>query len=232
MPVKPGGAALECPQCGSGVASNARFCRACGQPLTARIPVARPHHPPVRRSGSRTVTAEPTGAPAPVRSAGGRVRCTSFLLDLAAMISPALPLSTAAAVLGVAEVVYVVVPVAFAAVWLWMQIWQGTTGKTFGKAMLGLRLVRAADHRPPGVAATLLRSLACTATLGSAGLPVLVSAAPRDGWHDRLSGLTVLDVALGANPLGPRQHATLRRSADRGLSQVHSPVPVAAARRR
>ncbi|BCI50922.1 hypothetical protein NIIDNTM18_02000 [Mycolicibacterium litorale] len=227
MPVKPGGMALECPQCGSGVAPNARFCPACGQPLTARVPVARP----AASSVSRTASAEPAGAPAQIRFAGGRVRCTSFLLDFAAMISPALPLSTAAAVLGVAEVISIVVPVAFVAVWLWMQIWQGLTGKTFGKAMLGLRLVRTADHRPPGVAATLLRSAACVATLGSAGLPVLVSPAPRDGWHDRLSGLTVLDVAAGANPLGPRQRATLRRSTDPGLNRVHSPVPVPAVRR-
>lgn len=223
MPVRPNGAAPECPQCGSDVAPNARFCRACGQPLATRTPAA-PAAPIPR-------PAVPAGAPTAVRPADGGVRCTAFLLDLAAMISPALPLSTAAAVLGVAEVVYVVVPVAFVAVWLWMQIWQGSTGKTFGKAMLGLRLVRTVDHRPPGVAAALLRSAACMATLGACCVPVSVSARPRDGWHDRLSGLTVLDVALGANPLGPRQHATLRRPAERGLNQVHSPVPVAAVRR-
>ena len=144
------------------------------------------------------------------------------------MMSPAMPLCTAAAVLGVAEVIYIVVPVAFVAVWLWMQIWQGLTGKTFGKAMLGLRLVRAADYRPPGLGATSRRSLFFVLTLGLAGLPVLMSSDPEAGWHDRISGLTVLDVTTGANPLGQRQHTTLRRSPDRGLNRITSPVPVSA----
>jgi uncharacterized RDD family membrane protein YckC len=146
------------------------------------------------------------------------------------MISPAMPLSTAGALLGVAEVVYIVVPVAFVAVWMWMQIWQGLTGTTFGKAMLGLRLVRAADHQPPGVGASVRRSLTFVATLGLAGLPVLLSPGIQAGWHDQISGLTVLDVATGANPLGQRQETTLRRHPDRGLNRVHSPIPVVASR--
>ncbi|WP_231743161.1 RDD family protein [Mycobacterium sp. GA-2829] len=162
--------------------------------------------------------------------ASGGTRCAASLLDLAAMISPAMPLSTAGAVLGVAEVVFVVVPVAFVAVWLWLQIWQGLTGNTFGKALLGLRLVRAADHRPPGVGATVLRGLAFVATVGLAGLPVLLSSRPRAAWHDRISGLTVLDVTTGANPLGQRQQRTLRRAPDRGLNRVVSPVPVSGRR--
>lgn len=144
---------------------------------------------------------------------------------------PALPLSIAGAVLGVAEVVYIVVPVAFAAVWGWMQIWQGLTGTSFGKAMLGLRLVRATDNRPPGVAAAVLRSGLFLATFGLAGVPVVLSATPHAGLHDRISGVAVLDVSTGANPLGPRQQTPLRRSADRGLNRVHSPIPVATPRR-
>ena len=157
-------------------------------------------------------------------------RCAAWLLDIAAMMSPALPLSTAAAVLGVAEIVYIVIPVAFVAVWLWMQIWQALTGLSFGKAMLGLRLVRVDGLREPGFGAALARSLIFVGTLGAAGLPVVLSARPRDGLHDRLTGLTVLDVTAGANPLGARPATTLRRSADRGLNQVHSPIPVAQSR--
>ncbi len=143
------------------------------------------------------------------------------------MMSPALPLSIIGALLGVAQVVYIVVPVAFAAVWAWMQIWQGLTGTSFGKAMMGLRLVRAADLRPPGVAAAVVRSGVFLATLGLCAVPVMLSRVPREGWSDRVSGLTLLDVSIGANPLGQRQHTRLRRSTDRRIQQVRSPVPVA-----
>jgi hypothetical protein len=46
------------------------------------------------------------------------VRASAALLDLAAMVSPALPLSAAAAALGVAELVYLVLPVASVAIYL------------------------------------------------------------------------------------------------------------------
>ncbi|BBZ62578.1 RDD family protein [Mycolicibacterium monacense] len=223
MAGQPGGAALSCPQCGSGLPPHARFCGTCGQTLSGRILVPRP------RARAAPVD-EPATPPDTVTPAGGGVRCAASLLDLAVMISPAMPLSTAGAVLGVAEVVYVVVPVAFVAVWIWLQIWQGLTGNTFGKAMLGLRLVRAADHRPPGVGATVLRGLAFVATLGLAGLPVLLSPQPAAAWHDRLSGLGVLDVTTGANPLGQPRQRTLRRTPNRGLNRVVSPVPVSGRR--
>ena len=210
-----------CPQCGSVLPADARFCAACGHlqstRRTRRAPVIAPETPP---------------GPDQIRTAGRGVRCSAYLLDVAAMLSPALPLSITAAMLGVAEIVYIVVPIAFTAVWAWMQIWQGLTGTTFGKAMLGLRLVRSADHRPPGVAAAVVRSGLFLATCGLAGLPVLLSPQPRTGLHDRVTALTVLDVTAGANPLGPRQEQTLlRRSVNRRLNQVHSPVPVATPRR-
>ena len=220
-------AGLLCPQCRCRLPRNARYCGICGHALSARaaLPPARTPSPPV--------SAAPAGraAPATVELAGGGVRSAAFLLDLAAMVSPAMPLTTAGAVLGVAEVVYIVVPVAFVAVWMWMQIWQGLTGTTFGKAMLGLRLVRVADYRAPGLGATVRRSLAFVATGGLAGVPVLLSSDPRAGLHDRISGLIVLDVTTGANPLGERQQTTLRRQAGRGLNRVQSPIPISAARR-
>lgn len=229
MPGKPGEATgYSCPQCGCSLPRNARFCGTCGHALSTRAaPVAHPG-----RTTSSRLPVAPPASPLTVELASGRVRCASFLLDLAAMISPAMPLSIAGAVLGVPEVVYIVVPVAFVAVWMWMQIWQGFTGTTFGKAMLGLRLAHAADYRLPGLGATLRRSLAFIATFGLAGLPVLLSSDPQPGWHDRISGLTVLDVATGANPFGQRQQPTLRRPASRGLNRVHSPIPVSASRHR
>lgn len=220
------GAAGSCPQCGSAIAPSARFCGVCGHTLTTRnappAPVVNTGLAPGVMPAPQTSTAEQ------IQPAGSAVRCSAFLLDLAAMLSPALPLSIAGAVLGVAEVVYIVVPVAFVAVWAWLQTWQGLTGSSFGKAMLGLRLVRTVDRRPPGVAATFARSLLFAATAGVAGLPVAFGPSGQPGLHDRVSGLTVLDVAVGANPLGPRPQRTLRRrpATNRGLHQVHSPIPV------
>ncbi len=216
----------SCPYCASILEPDIRFCRACGNPVAT---------PSSSNQSFRTVPAA-ASAPLPVPqvaadqpvAAGPGVRCAASLLDLAAMMSPAMPLSIAGAVLGVAEVIYVVVPIAFVAVWLWMQIWQGLTGMTFGKSMLGLRLIRSIDQRAPGVGATLLRTLVFLGTLGLAGLPVALSTGHSTGLHDRISGLTVLDVTLGTNPLGRRQLKTIRHSPDRTLRRVSSPVPVPA----
>jgi uncharacterized RDD family membrane protein YckC len=226
MPGQPArGARVDCPHCGSPLPVNARFCGTCGHTVHTRSSAA---SDPWQR--------QPAAAAAPVtvdrvQLAGRGVRCSAFLLDVAAMISPALPLAITGAVLGVAEVIYIVVPVAFVAVWAWQQIRQGLTGNTFGKSMMGLRVVRAADNRPPGLAPSIQRSLIFVATGGLAALPVVLHRTPHSGLHDRASGLAVLDVTTGANPLGPRPQAALRRSADRGLNRVHSPIPHTVSRR-
>jgi len=170
----------------------------------------------------------PQPVPQQLVAAGRDVRCASFLLDLAAMLSPALPLAAAAALLDVAEIVYVVVPIAFVAIWIWMQIWQGYTGMSFGKSMLGLRLINATDQSVPGISATFTRGGIFAVTLGFAALPAVCGPAPADGLHDKLAGLTVIDIVRGANPLGPSQPPVLRRSAmaGHGLNKVHSPLPV------
>lgn len=212
-----------CVHCGSTLRANAPFCSLCGQAVTNRRPVAAP--PPVTPEPAASVSDQVVGA-------RRGVRCCCYLLDLAVMLSPALPLAIAGALLGVAEVVYIVVPIAFVAVWVWMQIWQGFTGMTFGKAMLGLRLVRTVDHQAPGFPATLTRSGIFGATAGLAAMPVITSALPCEGVHDRMSGLTMIDTTLGANPLGPRPTTVLRRSTGRGLNKVQSPVPLGASGRR
>src|SRR5690625_2985930 len=176
------GASYTCPHCGFDTRVAGEFCTMCGRAL-----------PPVDRSA--------------YLPAGRGVRCSAFLLDLAAMLSPALPLAVIAALLGVAAVVYLVVPVGFVAIWAWMQIWQALSGTTFGKSILGLRLVRVADYRTPGLGATLARSLVFLLTLGLAGLPVLRGAT---GWHDRLTRLTVLDVLNGADPVGAQARRGVR----------------------
>ncbi|RDH77061.1 hypothetical protein DVS77_18480 [Mycolicibacterium moriokaense] len=191
---------------------------------------------PAARSAPLPNTSATHGYSTPLRPAsvdqivpaGQAVRACSFLLDLAVMASPVLPLTAIGAILGVAEVVYLVVPVAFLAIWVWMQLWQGFTGMTFGKSVLGLRLVRASDQRAPGYAAASTRGLVFAVTVGLAALPAMLSDTPRDGAHDRLAGVTLIDVAVGANPLGLRQQPPLRRALNRGVRTVHSPVPLGA----
>jgi hypothetical protein len=226
------GADASCASCGSPLRANAPYCGACGQAVTNRQ--VQPPHP----AASNPVVYQqvsPSNPPAAASDhivpASREVRCCCYLLDLAAMMSPALPLAAAAVILGVAEVVYLVVPVAFVAVWIWMALWQGFTGMSFGKAMLGLRSVSAADHLAPGFWPTIVRGLIFAGTAGLAALPVVTSAIPGDGWHDHLSGITLIDITRGSNPLGPRQQTTLRKTIDRGLKQVQSPVPLGTAGR-
>lgn len=222
MPTGSAAAGTSCAQCGSTLRPNAPYCPSCGCAITNRqIPTAAA--PPV----TTRAASSPAGTPADhIVGVSRGVRCCSFLLDLAIIVSPALPLATAGAILSVREVVLIVVPVACVAVWLWVSIWQGYTGLTFGKAMLGLRLIRTVDRKPPGFAAGALRSLIFAGTAGFAALPVLGSATPRDGRHDKASGLTMIDITVGHNPLGARQQTALRRTIDRSLNKIQSPVPV------
>ncbi|MDN4521281.1 RDD family protein [Mycolicibacterium austroafricanum] len=226
MPGPPASADAICVRCGSRLLSNAAYCNSCGNAVINCVPAVAA--PPLSRPATRDVA---DGGDCVV-PAGRALRCCSFLMDLAALLSPALPLAIAAAVLGVAEVVYIVVPVAFVAVWVWMQIWQGFTGITFGKSMLGLRLVRATDRQPPGLTATLKRGGVFVVTGGLAALPVVIHSAPTDGFHDEISGLTVIDVARGSNPIGPRPQIPLRKSVNRSLNRVQSPVPLGPTRYR
>jgi uncharacterized RDD family membrane protein YckC len=175
--------------------------------------------------------ASTTGAPprpsaltGPLVPAGAGVRLCAFLLDLAVLISPLLPIALSAKVLGSPGAFAVVGPTAVVAVWVWMSLWQGYTGMSFGKSLMGVRSIRAADRAAPGCEALVVRAVIFAGSAGLAVLPVLFGQ--RDGWHDRLSGVTLVDVTLGPNPLGPQQQAVLRRGADRSLRRVSSPVPV------
>lgn len=217
----------QCHHCGSALRLHAPFCGSCGRAVLNRsIP------PATQVTAPRPVAPLPTaGQSDRIVGAGRGVRCASYLLDLAVMLSPALPLAIAAAILGVPEIVYIVVPIAFVAVWAWMQIWQGYTGMTYGRSMLGLRLTRVSDHKPPGLAACVTRSGVFAATAGLVALPVVASDVPRDGWHDKLTALTVIDTVQGGNPLGRKQEPVFRRSPDRGLNKVAGPLSVNMSRR-
>jgi hypothetical protein len=212
---------VGCPHCGSPLRADAPFCNGCGQSV-AHLRTAAPPTP----TATVGVAAPPLANNGQLVAATRGVRGCAYLLDLAALISPALPITIAAAILGIAEVVYVVIPVAFVAGWIWMSLWQGMTGLSFGKSMLGIRSIRAENSGAPGVGAILLRGIIFTCTAGIAAAPVALSSAPRDGIHDRLSGITLIDITLGANPFGARQQTALRKSIDRSLRRVSSPVPI------
>lgn len=219
-----------CPHCGSPLRPHAPFCFACGQAVQNRVVV-----PPTARTVS--ATAAPLGASSPfaqpqsvdqILLAGREVRVCAGMLDIAATLSPVLSLAVIAALLGVPAVFYIVVPVAVVAVWVWQQLWLGLTGTSVGKAVLGLRAVHSTDRRPPGFPAAALRSLIFGASLGIAALPMLLRPTPR-GRHDQMTGIDVIDVTIGDNPLGQGQQTPLRRSIDRSLKRVQSPVPLASA---
>lgn len=227
MPGQPAGAGTSCPQCGSGLPPGARFCTVCGHTLTGRSgQLYAAGAPTAVHPAQQPATPDTSGAL--IVPAGATVRASAFLLDLAVMVSPALPLSIAAVSLRTAALVYSVVPVAVVAVWAFIQTWQGLSGTTFGKSLLGLRLVGADDLQRPGVGRTVLRGTIFALSLGFAALPITPDVRGRAGLHDRLTGLGVLDVTVGANPLGARpQRSLLRRAtSDRSLRQVHSPVPI------
>jgi uncharacterized RDD family membrane protein YckC len=84
-----------------------------------------------------------------------------------------------------------------------LAVLQGTSGATPGKSALGIRAVDVETGSPPGVGATLTRSL----LLGAAGLPTAglgvamlawIAAMDRDnrrrGWHDQVTRSIVVDV--------------------------------------
>ncbi len=209
-----------CVHCGSALRASAPFCTACGRAVTGRsAPTATSTAPAMPAPDAAPQSVGPVGV-----SRG--VRCTACALDLAVLASPAVPLAVTAALFKVAAVAYVVTPTACLAGWIWMAIWQALTGMTFGKAMLGLRAIRLRDHRPAPLPASLLRALAFMGTAGVAALPVLSTSDPCDGWHDQISGITLIDISVGDNPLGPRQHTALRRQIDRSLRVVGSPIPL------
>ncbi|MCB0928579.1 MAG: RDD family protein [Mycobacterium sp.] len=180
-----------CEQCGAQLAPDALFCPICGV-----------------EAGTRRFIGAPGAGDVP---AGRTVRAAAFVMDLAAIAAPIFPLAIAGAVLDVAAVLTVVTPLACAAVWLWMQLWLALMGRSLGKTMLGLRLV-SDDDRLPGLPRTVARSLIFAVTLGAAALPMMTSSTPRDGLHDRLTGLRVLDVVAGDNPLDTHTRAAFRRS--------------------
>ena len=79
--------------------------------------------------------------------------------------------------------------------------WEGRTGCTLGQWLLGLRTVQLGGLRSPGLRRTLLRGLVLLAghLVAVGGLAMLASSAGdrsghRQGWHDKVTGVRVIDL--------------------------------------
>lgn len=121
-----------------------------------------------------------------------------------------------------------------------LSLFQGRTGFTPGKALLGLRLVHIGSGAPIGVVAATVRSLvlglSALSTFGL-GLAILARTAvvdrgrQRRGWHDRVTGSIVVDVRptpaeADEVDAGPRHVVNL--TALRLVPSSPRPVPAAA----
>ncbi|WP_072804065.1 RDD family protein [Rhodococcoides yunnanense] len=124
-------------------------------------------------------------------------------------------------------VAVIVGPLSAVCVWIWLVVWNGVRGLSFGKAALGLRLADSATFRPVGVGRSIARSLVFLSLPGLSALSTFFdSSGLRRGWHDRVARTVVIDVVKGANPIGPQIVTTAFRKPDRGVLAVASPVPV------
>lgn len=91
------------------------------------------------------------------------------------------------------------------------QLWfQGVRGYTIGKRCVGLRTLSATTGQPVGLGRMLLRACVVAAGWCVAGVgelvvwasPLFDSTGRRQGWHDKVAGTMVFDVAAGIDPAG------------------------------
>jgi len=153
----------------------------------------------------------------PLRPAGPDRRFSAFALDRAlAWTLDVLGLALAWWWLGRDHPVVAVLIAAAAAglLWLLLGVVAGLTGGSPGKALLGLRLVRADDGGPLGVGPALVRALVLSvATLPTFGIGAAVLAwtatvdesRRRRGWHDLVTGSLVVDARPVEPPVAPAE---------------------------
>ena len=179
--------AIGCPRCGGALADDARFCGRCGAPVGA---------------GPRPAKA---GAARDIRYAGIVRRWVAyalidgllaFLVAILGGVAVELALTPLAAE-QLAEddpLARGVVGVAVVGLYVAYYWWGNATGRSPGKRALGLRVVRAADRRPPGWRRGFVRTLGYA--LGtipfSLGLLWALWDPERRAWHDKLAGTIVL----------------------------------------
>ncbi len=105
----------------------------------------------------------------------------------------------AAALLGKMLVVYVVAAVLALAWWVGVWFWEGSTGKTLGNLLTGIRTVDACTREPIGFGRAALRWIIVGVVPAGGILVVLLSpgfdsSGRSQGWHDKAGRSLVLDV--------------------------------------
>lgn len=114
----------------------------------------------------------------------------------------------AAAILGKLLVVYVLAAVLALAWWVGVWFWEGSTGKTLGNLLTGIRTVDAASRGPVGFGRAALRWIIVGVVPAGGILVVLLSpgfdsSGRSQGWHDKAGRSLVLDVR-GVAPAASR----------------------------
>ncbi|MFB7889582.1 RDD family protein [Cellulosimicrobium cellulans] len=105
----------------------------------------------------------------------------------------------AAALIGKMLVVYVVAGVLALAWWVGVWFWEGSTGKTLGNLLTGIRTVDAGTREPIGFGRAALRWIIVGVVPAGGILVVLLSpgfdsSGRSQGWHDKAGRSLVLDV--------------------------------------
>ncbi|WP_155293361.1 RDD family protein [Rhodococcoides fascians] len=155
------------------------------------------------------------------------LRVISTVIDCGAVALGPLAFTMLGLALSNGAVALIVGSISAVCTWIWLVVWNGVRGLSFGKAALGLRLADSATTRPAGIAAAAARSLVFLVLPGLCALStVFDSSGLRRGWHDRVARTAVIDVVKGLNPMGPQVVTTAFRKPDRGTLAVASPVPV------
>ncbi|MGW6228326.1 RDD family protein, partial [Cellulosimicrobium cellulans] len=113
----------------------------------------------------------------------------------------------AAALIGKMLVVYVVAGVLALAWWVGVWFWEGSTGKTLGNLLTGIRTVDAGTREPIGFGRAALRWIIVGVVPAGGILVVLLSpgfdsSGRSQGWHDKAGRSLVLDVR-GVAPASP-----------------------------
>lgn len=128
----------------------------------------------------------------------------------------------AAALIGKMLVVYVVAGVLALAWWVGVWFWEGSTGKTLGNLLTGIRTVDAATREPIGFGRAALRWIIVGVVPAGGILVVLLSpgfdsSGRSQGWHDKAGRSLVLDVrAVTPAPSGYEGVASLMAGAPGG----------------
>ncbi|SKA96706.1 Uncharacterized membrane protein YckC, RDD family [Agreia bicolorata] len=215
------GQTMPCVRCGSPVPRSSQFCLACGTPTSTRSQAAAFGGPevPVQAAWQPTPVNAPILLSTIVPANYGR-RVVAFLIDgafgglLTSIIAlPILWIVAASVAPGstfeLAGLPSALITLASGLYPLAMVVLQAFTGFSFGKRIMGLRIVKVEALVRPGLGRMLLRGVIVGASNIVVGIgPLLVYLSPLwdqtkrlRGWHDRLSGTWVIDVTKGPNPL-------------------------------